>query len=256
MSAKSAGREPKRGATDAEMHGVNRGFYDPLWTDARLIRPERFNTWPLVSALASKARRALEVGPGLRPRLPLEGTTFVDISPPAIAKLQAEGAEAVAGVISELPFPSASFDLICAMDTIEHVHDDEAALGEIARVAAPGAAFLVSVPLHPSRWIPFDDVVGHKRRYEPAQFFAKLAGHGFSIESSAYYGMQPKSSWLLDFGMMLLDRHRKMAMRWYNNIFMPMGLLFQGPLAMAPGLIDTASIDQVLLLCRKEKAVP
>ncbi len=61
---------PRTGGGDAEMLKANQEFYDPLWKRSRLIRPERFNTWPLVSDLAGKCPRRLEVGPGLRPRLP------------------------------------------------------------------------------------------------------------------------------------------------------------------------------------------
>ena len=60
-------------------------FYDPLWTSARLVAPERFNTWPMVRSLIAPGRPRLEVAPGLRPRLPIEGTCFVDISAPAVS---------------------------------------------------------------------------------------------------------------------------------------------------------------------------
>ena len=68
----------------------NRRFYDGLWSGARLTEPQRFNTWPLVSRLTSDATHRLEVAPGLRPRFPLHGTHFVDISAPALQRLQAQ----------------------------------------------------------------------------------------------------------------------------------------------------------------------
>jgi len=34
--------------TESALLEVNRHFYNALWSDARLIEPERFNTWPLV----------------------------------------------------------------------------------------------------------------------------------------------------------------------------------------------------------------
>ncbi len=40
--------------SDSELAAANRALYDPLWADARLIEPHRFNTWPLVSALAAQ----------------------------------------------------------------------------------------------------------------------------------------------------------------------------------------------------------
>lgn len=238
--------------TDTELLEANRRFYDPLWTDAHLVEPERFNTWPLVCSLVSPSRPRLEVAPGLRPRLPLKETHFVDISEPAIAKLRAHGANAVLGLVSSLPFPDGMFALVCALDIVEHVDDDDRALSELSRVAAPGAAFLLSVPLHHSQWSAFDDFVGHRRRYEPESLLAKLREHGYTVEQSAIYGMKPKSSCLLDLGMWFLTHRRKKAMWWYSHVFMPLGLRFQKKLALFPRMIDTGLVSEVLLICRKD----
>ena len=233
---------------------INRRFYDPLWTDARLIEPQRFNTWPLVCSLVSRYQCRLEVAPGLRPRLPLADTHFVDVSTPAMEKLRARGANAIVGLVSALPFPDGAFDLICAFDIVEHVDDEDGVLSELSRVAAPHAALLLSVPLHPAHWTAFDDFVGHRRRYEPQRLLTKLAEHGFSVERSAVYGMRPKSSRLVDVGMWFLVHRRERAMWWYNRVFMPLGVRFQEKLALVAGLIDTENVDEVLLVCRKEGA--
>lgn len=237
--------------TRSELLDVNRRFYDALWTEAQLIEAERFNTWPLVRSLLAPTQVRLEVAPGLRPRLPIEGTQFIDISPSALAKLCARGAAGVLGSITALPYGDAVFELICAFDVIEHVDDDERALTELARVAAPGAALITSVPLDPGQWTSFDDFVGHRRRYEPAELKSKLARHGFSVERSAVFGMKPKSLRLVDLGMWFLIHQRELAMWTYNRVFMPLGMRFQKPLALAEGLIDTADVGEVLLLCRR-----
>jgi SAM-dependent methyltransferase len=230
---------------------INRQFYDPLWKDARLIEPQRFNTWPLVSALISGDQLRLEVAPGLRPRLPLEETRFVDMSGPAVEKLRARGADAMVGLASALPFPDEAFGLVCAFDIVEHVDDDDDVLSELSRVSAPNAALLLSVPLHPEHWSPFDDFVGHRRRYEPRGLLARLAEHGFSVEKSAVYGMRPKSSRLVDVGMWFLVHRRERAMWWYNRVFMPLSVRFQKKLEFSDGLIDDANVDEALLVCRK-----
>lgn len=241
---------PAHARTDAELIKANRGFYESLWADARLIDPDRFNTWPLLSDLAASASNRLEVAPGLRPRMPLEGTRFVDLSHAALQRLHQRGAEAVHGMIGSLPFADAHFDLICALDILEHVDDDDGALSELARVAAPGATLLLSVPLHPEAWTPFDDFVGHCRRYEPAQIVERLAQHGFTIEQTAIYGMQPKSSRLLDVGLWYLVNQRERAMWWYNRVFMPLAVRFQKPLTWRAGMGETRGVDELLLRCR------
>lgn len=236
---------------DTELLDANRAFYDPLWRDAKLVAPERFNTWPLVCSLVAQSGSRLEVAPGLRPRLPIAGTHFVDISAPALARLEEKGGQTVNAPIGALPFPDANFDLVCALDIVEHVDDDDGALAELARVATPGATLLMSVPLHPAQWTAFDDFVGHRRRYEPQQLQAKLAHHGFTVERSAVYGMQPESSRLLDLGMWFLEHRRERAMWWYNKVFMPLGLRFQKKLALVPGLIDDEQVAEIILVCRK-----
>jgi SAM-dependent methyltransferase len=237
--------------SDAQLREVNRRFYDPFWSAAKLVEPERFNTWPLVASLARPGQARLEVGPGLRPRLPLAGTAFVDQSPPAVRKLRARGARAVAGWISALPFADRTFELVSALDIVEHVDDEDLALGELARVAAEGAALLVSVPLHPERWSRFDELVGHRRRYEPERLRAQLARHGFAIEASAAYGMQPASPRLLSFGLWALEHRRRRALWCYAHLILPLGLRLQKRLAMRDGMIDTARVDEILLLCRR-----
>jgi SAM-dependent methyltransferase len=233
-----------------ELREQNRRFYDSLWSGCHLVEPERFNTWPLVQSLLPALRR-LEVAPGLRPRLPIEGTHFVDISEPALERLQHRGGRVALSEVSSLPFGDGVFELVCALDIIEHVDDEDGALSELARVTQPGGTLLVSTPLHPSRWTPFDDFVGHKRRYEPTRLLAKLAQYDFHVEQSAPFGMQPRSSVLLDMGMWCLTHQRERAMWWYNRAFMPLGLRFQKALRLTSGMIPTADVDEILLVCRR-----
>jgi len=237
----------------------NRRFYDAFWAGARLVEPQRFNTWPLVGSLLPDSGRRLEVAPGLRPRLPIAGTTFVDISAPALVKLSGRGAHTVLGEVCSLPFTDGTFDLVCALDIVEHVDDDDVALSELSRVASTGAPVLLSMPLHPTLWTAFDDFVGHKRRYEPRHLHAKLAAHNLIVERSAVFGMQPRSSRLVDLGMWWLTHNRERAMWWYNRALMPLGLWNQKALRLVPGLIGTDEVDEILLVCRagaKVRAYP
>jgi SAM-dependent methyltransferase len=241
-----------RDAAGSALEQRNRRFYDQLWGAARLVPAERFNTWPVVAELSRACRRRLEIAPGLRPRLPLAGTVFADISPPALRALRAHGGHGVHASIAALPLASASFDLVCAFDIVEHVEDDQAAFAEIARVATPAATLLLSVPLHPENWTPFDAFVGHHRRYPPQALAANLQRHGFRIERSAVFGMQPNSSRLLDLGMWFLTHQRERAMWWYNRVFMPLALRRQPPLAWREGLIDDRAVDTIVAVCRRD----
>ena len=97
-------RGTPRQSTSPDTVAANRKFYDALWWKARLQRPDRFNTWPLLSALLPSAPARLELGPGLRPRLPIAGTHFIDLSPPVVEQLNARGGIAVRGEIGVAAF--------------------------------------------------------------------------------------------------------------------------------------------------------
>lgn len=236
-----------------ELLDANRRYYDMLWSGARLIEPRRFNTWPLVQSLLPGGGARLEVGPGLRPRLPLENTQFVDISRAALEKLRERGASVVMGLVTALPFAAASFDLVCALDIVEHVADEHAAFGELSRVARPGAALLLSVPLHPESWSAFDEFVGHYRRYDSLQLRATLRQHRFEVERSAVFGMQPRSQRLVDLGMWWLNNRPERALWWYNRAIMPLGLRLQKKLDFSAGFVETTGVDEILMVCRRQR---
>jgi SAM-dependent methyltransferase len=229
----------------------NRRFYDALWSAGRVVLPERFNTWTLLSDLAGSATTRLEIGPGLHPRLPLSGTHFFDISGPAVGRLKARGGLATVGDATALPFPDGTFDLVCAFDIVEHVEDDREVFCEIRRVTREGATVVLSVPLHPARWSAFDVLVGHVRRYDADALVSLLAQHGLMVERSALFGMEPQSGRLLDFAVWGLTKRPVQAMRWYNAVFLPLGLLLQPRLAWTPALMDVSTVGEVLLLLRR-----
>lgn len=241
---------PAQAADDAT--AINRAFYERLWPKVRWPPPERFNTWPLVERWCRDASTRLEVGPGMRPRLPTAGTHFLDLSESCVARLRAGGAEARVGSAVDLPFPDRSFALVCAFDIVEHVEDDRRVLGELVRVLGDDGRLVLSLPLFAARWTPFDAMCGHVRRYEPPAIQALLAEHGLEVVESGGYGMQPRQ-WLVDFGMFWFRVMPRRAMLFYNYVLMPIGLKMQQPLTLAPGTdaLTSGTHDEVLLVCRR-----
>ena len=234
-----------------ELFEHNRRFYDSLWSRSELVPPERFNTWPRVRELAAECESRLEVGAGMRPRLPLEGSAFADISQPALACLRAAGGRACRARVSNLPFADGSFELVAALDILEHVRDDYRALAELSRVLHPQGRLMLSFPMHAANWTRFDALVGHYRRYEPERVHCLLDNFGLQIEECAVYGMKPKSSRLVTLGMNMLERMPQHAMWWYNRVFMPIGMRMQKPLDFAPKLIEDPEVGEVILIASR-----
>jgi SAM-dependent methyltransferase len=238
--------------TDAA--GTNQNFYHALWSQTRLVCADRFNTWPLVLDLLPHSLQRLEVGPGLRPRLPIAGTHFIDIAAPVVERLNAAGALAQLGEVGALPYEDGRFDLVCAFDIIEHVEDDLHALVELSRVLKDDGVLILSVPIYQSCWTEFDVLFGHVRRYEPADLEALLARCGLEAEKSAAFGMQPKNQRLLSLGIWFLKHRRAGAIFIYNWLLLPLGLLFQKRLKFREGFRDTCAeegVDEVVLICRR-----
>ena len=239
------------GKNHCSLTQVNRDFYNHLWQGVELHQAEAFNTWPAISPYFEQCKDRLEIGPGLRPRLPVEGTQFVDLSPVAVSRLNDAGGQAVVGSIESLSAEDESMDLVCAFDVLEHIEDDRMALGEITRVLRKGGVLFLSVPLYQSAWTGFDQLVGHARRYEPDALEALLHAHGITVRRSAAYGMQLESRMITRVGLWFLKYFSRMALSWYNKFVFPRQLKKQQPLIFQPGIIQDPQVDEVVMECVK-----
>jgi SAM-dependent methyltransferase len=166
----------------ADLTAYNARTYERMWRYAHYQAPEHTPWWPLVHELAAGARDRLEVGPGPWPKLPVGGTHVVDLARAALEVLAARGALAHHGLLAEVGFSARSFDLVGLFEVLEHVHDDEGLLGEVARLLRPGGRAIIAVPLGMRYWNAFDAFAGHERRYEPEELAAKVERAGLELE--------------------------------------------------------------------------
>jgi SAM-dependent methyltransferase len=111
----------------------------------------------------------------------------VDANHTAVEMARRRGAEVSHVPPGPLPFPDASVDLATALDVIEHVEDDHAALAEMHRLLRPGGTLLVAVPAFNFLWGPQDEISHHKRRYVASELHARLRGAGFAIRRLTYF---------------------------------------------------------------------
>ena len=84
------------------------------------------------------------------------------------------------------PFRSASFDVIMALDLIEHLDDDQVALREFARLLRPGGALIIFAPAFNFLWGLQDEVSHHRRRYSMGELRGKLERAGLCIGRLTY----------------------------------------------------------------------
>ncbi|HUP27381.1 MAG TPA: class I SAM-dependent methyltransferase [Chloroflexia bacterium] len=87
---------------------------------------------------------------------------------------------------ASLPFPDQEFDIITALDVIEHLDDDLLALSELKRVLKPGGFLIVSVPAYEALWTYWDDILGHRRRYTTNRMRGVVRRAGFRVRKTSY----------------------------------------------------------------------
>src|SRR5690348_13613841 len=86
------------------------------------------------------------------------------------------------------PLPDESFDAIIALNVLEHISDDKAALSHVFRMLKPGGIALIEVPAGPGLYDAFDKQVGHHRRYRMGELTRELRERGFEIVSRSHLG--------------------------------------------------------------------
>jgi SAM-dependent methyltransferase len=114
--------------------------------------------------------------------------TGIEASPEAVAFCHQRGVTNVQRADGEvLPFADASFDLVTALDVIEHIDDDAGALSEMHRVLRPGGRMLVTVPAFPFLWSAHDEVNRHFRRYVRPQLEERVRQAGLRPARVTYF---------------------------------------------------------------------
>lgn len=91
------------------------------------------------------------------------------------------------GDILNLPFQDNTFDIVLALDILEHVDDDKKGASEISRVLKSGGKAIVFVPSFMILWGSTDEVSKHKRRYRKTKFLQTLEQGSLEVKKSTYF---------------------------------------------------------------------
>jgi SAM-dependent methyltransferase len=87
------------------------------------------------------------------------------------------------------PLRQESFDLIMALDLIEHLADDVGALRELSRLLKPNAALVIFTPAFNFLWGLQDEVSYHYRRYTAKELRRKLEENELIVDRLSYVNM-------------------------------------------------------------------
>ena len=112
----------------------------------------------------------------------------VDISTDAIEKCKERGLDNVFVMDGHNPkFETATFDIIIASDSLEHLENDKEALHNWNTILQAGGQLIIFVPAFMFLWSEHDVVNHHYRRYTSGLLKAKVNTAGFSVTRSGYW---------------------------------------------------------------------
>jgi len=98
-----------------------------------------------------------------------------------------ERSRIIRGSADNLPIKDESFDLLCALDLLEHVENDLSALREFHRILKPGGYLVLTVPSFMFLWSDHDVALHHKRRYDKGILVNSLKLKGFFVNMNTHW---------------------------------------------------------------------
>jgi SAM-dependent methyltransferase len=115
-------------------------------------------------------------------------TVSCDVSPEAMEYCKKRGVDKLAlSRVETLSFVSDSFDVVVALDVLEHIEDDLAGMAELRRVMRDDGLLIITVPAYGFLWSEHDEALQHKRRYAAYELRNKLTRAGFEVQRITFY---------------------------------------------------------------------
>lgn len=112
----------------------------------------------------------------------------IDVAEESITFCRSKGINRIIrGDVHNLPFASESFDVVIALDALEHFKDDLHVLREIKRVLKKRGMLIINSPALNILWSQHDKAFHHERRYSAKELKNKLKTIGYEVEFSSYW---------------------------------------------------------------------
>jgi SAM-dependent methyltransferase len=175
--------------------------------------------WQLDAMSSHVGARVLEVGCGAggftRALLGREKVVSVDVDPALIERLRLRlaGHPGWTGLAADLTDPRFrevvaphGCDSATALNVIEHIEDDVAALVALRAALPPGGRAAILVPAHAALYSAFDAAAGHHRRYGVDELVDKTTRAGFRVDRSFYFNAVGALGWFVNYRLLRVRR--------------------------------------------------
>jgi SAM-dependent methyltransferase len=90
--------------------------------------------------------------------------------------------------LTRCPLPDACVDAVVALNVLEHIEDDRAALAQVARILKPGGLAYLEVPAGAWLYDIYDELLHHHRRYSARVLRERAEAAGFDVSWLSHLG--------------------------------------------------------------------
>jgi SAM-dependent methyltransferase len=114
--------------------------------------------------------------------------TGLEVMPEAVRHCEAQGLSDVHVHDLETPWPiDEAADVVVLLDVLEHADRPVLVLENANAVLVPNGVVVLTVPAVPALYGPWDEVLGHRRRYTRSSLREDARAAGFAIEFLSYW---------------------------------------------------------------------
>ena len=113
-------------------------------------------------------------------------------------------------------------DTLVYVNVLEHVEDDRGEIAAAFRGLASGGSLCILVPALPSLYGPFDQAVGHRRRYRKRELEEMISCAGFRILESRYLDLLGVAPWWVLYRLLKRQVLKPGQVSLYDRLCVPL----------------------------------
>ena len=154
----------------------------------------------------------------------LEKLTVTDVDPVLLRRLRERFADDPRVDVLEvdlLAAPERSHSAVLALNVLEHIEDDVAALESAARLVRPGGAIVMFVPAFEFAMSRFDRSIGHFRRYTTRTLGSAMENASLQVEDVRYVNAPGLLAWTVGMRLLRMEPREGVVLRAWDRAVIP-----------------------------------